>query len=477
MPKIRPRIIGTEMEWGLQLQLVGSDQLQNFRDDKQVDLLTSGDALPKGLITIPPNLMLSNGGRYYRDINTQLEYATPEDISFASVLISELASERIAIHSLLYFLQTNGNTTRTQLHRRIVSDNKFTWGYHVNLATDRRLIPTVDDAHLHQLGLHMASSSAFFGTGVVLEGKEGEPAYNQSQKFITLQTDFGKNTTREKCLINTRDEPLADSEEYLRIHVASLDPNISEWATIVKLGSCSLVLRMIEQGIGRGFEIFDDGSETRLARFAKQSAADPTMRSATAMVRGRNYSQLDIQRELVELVGKTEHTDEEAAVLSEWIRAVEDWEKDPELLADRSDAVLKRQLIQKKISKSGANTPGDRLEVARQVDKAYGMIAEITQKDVEDSVSTEDLYKRGLPAKIRTKIHYGTHTDEDVQTRITDPPLGTRAQERARIIRRADLSREGWTFNWAYYQNPFSRVGDPVRLPNPYGNNIHFSDQ
>ena len=49
-------------------------------------------------------------------------------------------------------------------------------------------------------------------------------------------------------IINTRDEPHADSSKYRRFHVIIGDSNMSEFATALKIGTTALVLDLIETG-------------------------------------------------------------------------------------------------------------------------------------------------------------------------------------------------------------------------------------
>ena len=56
-------------------------------------------------------------------------------------------------------------------------------------------------------------------------------------------------TTRSRPIINTRDEPHADAEQYRRLHVIVGDSNMSETTMMLKVGTCDLVLRMIEAGV------------------------------------------------------------------------------------------------------------------------------------------------------------------------------------------------------------------------------------
>ena len=59
---------------------------------------------------------------------------------------------------------------------------------------------------------------------------------------------MGLETTLKRPIINTRDEPHADPALWRRLHVIVGDANLSETATLLKLGTTAIVLAMIEAG-------------------------------------------------------------------------------------------------------------------------------------------------------------------------------------------------------------------------------------
>ena len=63
------------------------------------------------------------------------------------------------------------------------------------------------------------------------------------------------DTMNRRPLVNTRDEPHADSNRYRRFHVIMGDSNMSEWATAMKIGTTALVLDLIERGEAPQLEI------------------------------------------------------------------------------------------------------------------------------------------------------------------------------------------------------------------------------
>ena len=57
---------------------------------------------------------------------------------------------------------------------------------------------------------------------------------------------MGLETTLKRPIINTRDEPHAVADLYRRLHVIIGDANHCDVANLLKLGTTSLVLAMIE---------------------------------------------------------------------------------------------------------------------------------------------------------------------------------------------------------------------------------------
>src|SRR5436305_15114988 len=75
-----------------------------------------------------------------------------------------------------------------------------------------------------------------------------EPGFQLSQRSDYIEVEVGLETTLNRGIINTRDEPHADADKYRRLHVIIGDANLAETATYLKLGSTALVLDMIEAG-------------------------------------------------------------------------------------------------------------------------------------------------------------------------------------------------------------------------------------
>src|SRR5947199_9768127 len=70
--------------------------------------------------------------------------------------------------------------------------------------------------------------------------------YQLSQRTDFFEAEVGLETTLKRPIINTRDEPHADPEKYRRLHVIVGDANMCEVATFLKVGTTSLILKLVE---------------------------------------------------------------------------------------------------------------------------------------------------------------------------------------------------------------------------------------
>ena len=123
-------------------------------------------------------------------------------------------------------------------------------------------------------------------------GQEGGvKEFQISQRADYFETEVGLETTLKRPIINTRDEPHADPEKYRRLHVIVGDANMSETATMLKMGTTSLILALIESGFndfGR-FELSDPvGSMSKVSY-------DLSMQQVLPMASGKSLRAIDIQ--------------------------------------------------------------------------------------------------------------------------------------------------------------------------------------
>lgn len=423
------------MEYPISVRLAHSDELESLScSDKFV--VDSRDPEIKEY-----RRFLSNGGKFYPD-QQFAEYSTPEELTFDGAVMRELAGERIVIDTLIrYVREFRPDIKEAFIQKRVIDDYGNTWGYHGNLLADRSRIKQVTDEYMHLLGVHIATAQPLIGGGILRPSWLGsKPFYSFGQKVLKMDSDYSTGTTAtHKGIINQRDQTLASDDLYRRIHVTSLDPHISPWATKFTLSSMSLVLRAIEQGFGKDLRFADAPGALRSA--ALQCAMDINFEKKIELAKGdgtRSASIIDIQQELIDIVSRTDHTDEEHDILAEWQRAVEDLAKDPALLVDRSDAIAKLERIREWNVRKGNASDDMATVIAQAVDRQYDQIFSIGQPhNPLDTDTPLDGYWKSHAHRLRRGVMSATMpAEDDIQHAFYEPPHDTRAFGRAQAIKR-----------------------------------------
>src|SRR5690606_29190015 len=144
------------------------------------------------------------------------------------------------------------------------------------------------------------SRQVICGQGRVGRGVSGdEPGYQLSQRADYIEVEVGLETTLKRGIINTRDEPHADADKYRRLHVIIGDANLSEYSTLLKLGTTAIVLDMIEKGVR-----FDELRLAEPVRAVHRISHDPGLKTLVDLTDGRKMTALDIQRAYFEKAQK-----------------------------------------------------------------------------------------------------------------------------------------------------------------------------
>lgn len=131
------------------------------------------------------------------------------------------------------------------------------FGCHENYLV-RRYVPleTVE----HELLPFLITRQLYTGAGRVTD-----QGFEITQRADYLDEAVSSATTRSRPMVNTRDEPHSDPDEFRRLHVIIGDSNRSQWATWMKLAVTHLIICVIEEAARLGE---DSG-------FASCALADP----------------------------------------------------------------------------------------------------------------------------------------------------------------------------------------------------------
>ena len=204
------------------------------------------------------NTVLTNGARFYVD-HAHPEYSTPECLTPLECLVHDKAGEEVLRRAMIAAALRIPDQPAPIVYKNNSDGKGNSYGCHENYMMDRAVPFTkVIDGVVP----HFVSRTIFTGSGKV--GVE-TPAldadrvhYQISQRAEFFEEIVGLETTLKRPIVNTRDEPHADPTRFRRLHVIVGDANLSEIATLLKVGTTAIVLAMIE----------DDASPTRLLTLA-----------------------------------------------------------------------------------------------------------------------------------------------------------------------------------------------------------------
>jgi proteasome accessory factor A len=174
------------------------------------------------------------------------EYATPECDSIYDLVVHDKAGERILeqlLASAEQRLREEGIRGVIYLFKNNTDSAGNSYGCHENYLTSRR-----DD---------FATTPRCSSRSWSAARSTPAPARCCRRPGARCTASAsGPSTSGRACpapppdpgpIINTADEPHADAERYRRLHVIVGDSNMSEYATFLKVGRHSILLRMLEE--------------------------------------------------------------------------------------------------------------------------------------------------------------------------------------------------------------------------------------
>ncbi len=242
------------------------------------------------------NVVLENGGRFYVD-HAHPEYSTPETTNPREAMIYDVAGDLIlrkAIDQVAAFTARNHSILEhhapcppLKIYKNNVDGKGASYGSHENYIYDRA---TDFDRLAQGLIPFFVARQVIIGAGRMGIGVFGErPGFQISQRADYIEQEISLETTLNRGIINTRDEPHAAADRFGRLHVIFGDANMSHYSVLLKLGMTSLVLDAIEAGV--------DFSDLRLvhavAEVSKVSQ-DLSLSHRLELVDGRRLTALEI---------------------------------------------------------------------------------------------------------------------------------------------------------------------------------------
>ncbi|MEN9287285.1 MAG: Pup--protein ligase [Actinomycetota bacterium] len=418
------RIYGIETEYGVTCTLRGQrrlspDEVARYLFRKVVSWGRSS------------NVFLENGARLYLDVGSHPEYATPECDSILECVVHDRAGERVLeglVSGAEQRLRDEGIRGTIYLFKNNTDSAGNSYGCHENYLTRR-----TDDLSYYAETLipFFVSRQIFAGAGHILQTARG-PVFSISQRAEHIWEGVSSATTRSRPIINTRDEPHADSELFRRLHVIVGDSNMSEYTNFVKIGAAACVIRMIEDPV----TMLRDLTLENPIRAIRDISHDLTCKRKVRLASGRELSALDIQRELLDralrYADQRGFTPEEQRALEMWEHCIVTLENDPMKLDREVDWVIKYRVIEEYRSRHKLALDDPRVQMLdlqyHDIDRTRGVFYKMQSRGMVERVCDDEAIERA----------------KDIA------PQTTRARLRGEFIKRAKERKRDFTVDWVH---------------------------
>jgi len=361
------RIFGLETEYGLLVHQDRPDRSPTWFAHKLRDHIFNVQR--RGVLDLhhrghdePPGNggFLTNAGRIYLDMG-HVEYASPECHSLMDAVATDRAGDRM----LQQAIDDLGWTDQISLIKNNIDhETDATFGSHENYLVTRRF--PFSRRGLAPLVTFLVTRQIFTGSGRIGSAspqdawvqidrlivpraalRDGTSAvqvpFQISQRADHIMNDFFEWVQQNRAIVNTRDEPLADPDQYRRIHLLLGDSNMAEYATALKLGTMGIVLQLIEEGHAPCGLNIQEPVET-----LQEISQDQKRQWLVRLESGETISAIDIQEQFLAAAhahchGQDEETD---WVLAQWEAVLRDLRGEYAALVGRVDWASKLWLLE-----------------------------------------------------------------------------------------------------------------------------------
>ncbi|WP_296535213.1 depupylase/deamidase Dop [uncultured Actinomyces sp.] len=397
-------------------------------------------ALPRATTAV-----LVNGARLYVD-HAHPEYSSPEVLTPHDAVIWDRAGEVVARRAMTALSDGGsgagaaGAPVEVVLYKNNVDGKGAAYGSHENYLV-RRELPFEELAAV--LTPFLITRPVLVGAGRVGIGQRSErPGFQISQRADYVESEIGLQTTFNRPIINTRDEPHADDARWRRLHVINGDANRFDVPIYLKVATTDLLVWLLEQAHAEGSGVLKD-TMSDLGRLAIIGdpveehwavSHDPTL-SYELTTQGGAMSALAIQRAYLEIitpvVKRTGEREAQRALLlwGQILDALEQWRSDGSgPAAQLVEWVAKYELCEGMRRRSGTGWDDPRLAAL-----------DIQWADLRPGRSVVD--KLDAAGRIHRLV-----TEAEVQRAADVAPEGTRATIRGTAINRyPQIVSASWT--------------------------------
>ncbi len=442
-----PRIYGIETEYGCFVNdpaLGSSEDVVELVKDHAFHEMRLGviDLHARDYAFEPPNAggFLRNGGRLYVDaVGSHEEYATPECSDLRDLVVHDRAgrvilqrvlddlgiADRVSFHNNAidhfgghtfgchenylvriddeFFAEALGTLLPFLVTRQIFAGNGRVGGHRLTRPSSRSNIMTMSR---HEVDYVWVSN--FYGVEI-----DNTVDFQLSQRADHIVKAISSRVRFNRAILNPKWDSYYTYGNLHRLHVLFGEANLSDYASMLKVGTTSLVLELLEEGCAP-----DDVDIAEPLMALRSVSRDPNLRWIVTLRSGKTIGAVDLQRRF--LAAARKHAARRDAqtdwVLAEWERTLNDLERDPMSTADRLDWSAKKALYQRYIDEERASWQDD---VMQSLDLQYHNI------NPRESLFT-GLEEAGEVQRLTT--------DAEIAEATGAPPRNTRAYGRGQIV-------------------------------------------
>ncbi|WP_168581512.1 depupylase/deamidase Dop [Gephyromycinifex aptenodytis] len=396
------------------------------------------------------NVCLPNGARLYVD-HAHPEYSSPEVATPREALIWDRAGEVVMAEAAR--LAASDIEPPIDLYKNNTDGKGASYGTHENYLVSRH---TPFEDIVAGITPFFVARQIMCGAGRVGIGQNSEePGYQISSRADFFEAEVGLETTYRRPIVNTRDEPHAYRDKYRRLHVIIGDANLCDVANLLKIGTTSLVLGLIEAG--------RVPSELQLAdplRALRTISHDPDLGATVETRDGRRLTAVDLMWSYYELAaehcselagGRLEDADADTReVLDIWETLLSDLGTDPATCADRVDWIAKRQLLEGYRARDGLTWQDSRLS-----------LIDIQWSDLRAG--------KGLARRLEARGRMQRLvSDDEIEHAVTHPPESTRAYFRGQCVRRYPGNVVAASWETVLFDLPGQRALQRLSMGEPF---------
>ncbi len=394
------------------------------------------------------NSVLSNGARLYVD-HAHPEYSSPEVSNPLDAVRFDRAGELVmqrAASASAHVL--GGSPGAIRLYKNNVDGKGASYGTHDNYLLDRAVpfAQVVSGLLPFLVARPLICGAGRLGLGPASE----EPGFQIAARADYIETEVGLETTLRRPLVNTRDEPHSTATKYRRLHLISGDATLADVGGLLKVGSTSVVLRLIETGLAPSILLRKPVEAVRVL------SRDCSLRATVETRDGRHLTGLDLLAIYLEAAQSAyesghpgwERDEDTDQVLTEWATLLDDLRRDPMRGADRVDWVAKLSLLKAYRDRGGLEWDDPKLA-----------LIDIQYSDIDPA--------RGLALRMRAAGRLRSLVDEESVSRaVTQAPVDTRAWFRGECVRRFSDAIRAASWDSVVFAQPSHGVAR-VSLPEP----------